>query len=136
MFRWAFTHASGIPHLRRDGLEFDVVVPGQGIGANRRIDMRRTVDRQRGMTALTRLPSARRASTSGQVSSHRRPTRDDLVDHVHKALSRNSTRYAPIARGGSTYTCFRTVDQNVADRRIRQQNPPAVQVRRSRPGPR
>ena len=38
-----------------------------------------------GMMALTREPSGRRASTIGELSSTRRPTRaDDAIDHAHQ----------------------------------------------------
>ena len=48
---------------------------------------RRTVDRQRGTTALTRLPSARRASTMGEDLIYPpSDRRDDLLDDAQKVL--------------------------------------------------
>ena len=51
-----------------------------GTLANLRIDSSGPSMASGGTTALTRLPSASRASTSGELSSTRRPTADEVQD--------------------------------------------------------
>ena len=68
-----------LDHLRRDRLA-SRSGPGTAAGRlpNRRIESRVPSSASGGMIALTRLPSGRRASTIGQVSSTRRPTRPTM----------------------------------------------------------
>ena len=88
MFRRASTHA------RRKSNISGVAVPKRirssvvsGVAANLRMVMTGPTRLIGGMTALTREPSTRRASTIGDDSSMRRPIgRDDAVDDAHDVL--------------------------------------------------
>ena len=90
---------------------------------NRRIDSSGPSTASGGMMAFTREPSARRASTIGELSSTRRPirltmrsmTRSRWASSWNVAVTRSRT---PLAL--DEHVAIR-VDQNVADRRIAQQ---------------
>ena len=75
------------------------------------------------MIALTREPSGRRASTIGELSSTRRPTRaDDAVDDAHQVLVVLERRRQPLEHAAALdVDLLVRVDQDVADRRVAQQ---------------
>ncbi len=76
-----------------------------------------------GMIALTRLPSARRASTIGLVSSTRRPTSaDDAVDDLPQMLVVAEANIRVFqAAAALDINLVEAVDQNIGDGRVLQQ---------------
>ena len=78
----------------------------RGSAAKRRMDSTGPSRASGGMIALTREPSARRASTMGEDSSTRRPTADTIRSITWRrcALSRNTTRVRSSFPRRSTYT--------------------------------
>ena len=99
---------------------------------NRRIDSRAPSSASGGMIALTRLPSASRASTIGQVSSTRRPTRPTIrwMIWIRCRSSLNATfdRLQPAL--ALDVDDLRPVDQDVADRRVAHQGLERAQAER------
>ena len=90
----------------------------------RRIDIAGPSSASGGMMALTREPSARRASTIGLDSSMRRPTRaDDALDDLHQVtiVLEDDVGFLELAFALDV-DLVETVDENVGDRRIAQQH--------------
>ena len=76
------------------------------------------------MMALTRLPSGKRASTIGDVSSTRRPTFDTMRSMICSrwSLSRNLTSRLLHLAAALDVDLVRPVDEDVADRRVLEQH--------------
>ncbi len=110
-------------HFGREGLVVQQVLQLQRIGAEATNRDAAPSSASGGMMAFKREPSGMRASTIGQVSSTRRPTlRHDAVDDLHQVrLSRKTTLVFSILPRRSHVDVLRAVDQDVADRRILQQ---------------
>ena len=91
---------------------------------NRRIESNVPSSASGGMIALTRLPSASRASTIGLVSSTRRPTRPairwTIWTQVPFVVERD-VGLAPAGPSARRRPCLGTVDQDVGDRRVAHQ---------------
>ena len=75
------------------------------------------------MIAFTREPSGKRASTIGTVSSTRRPTFDTMRSMIciKWSLSRNLTSVFSSLAATFDVDVLRAVDQDVADRRVLEQ---------------
>ena len=73
-----------------------------------------------GSVALTRLPSGSRASTIGELSSIRRPTRAAIRWMIRTRWSASRKRTSVFSRrpNRSTYTCCGPVDEDIGDCRI------------------
>ncbi len=114
-----------LDHLRRARLEADVIVPGDaGRRPNRRIDMLGPSIASGGMTALTREPSARRASTIGLTLIAPATDRaDDLVDDVHEVRVVAELDIGHLQPAlALDVNLPGPVDQNIADIRVGQED--------------
>ena len=80
--------ADKIEHAGGEGLVLQQVFGGQQLLAVAPDDITGPISESGGITAQTREPSSRRASTMGEESSMRRPTFDDdaVDDHAHVRL--------------------------------------------------
>ena len=94
-----------------------------GTRANLRIDSSEPSSASGGTTALTRLPSARRASTIGEDSSIRRPTAETIFwmmrSRCFSSLNRDGARFEHAVALDEHLIV--AVDQDVGDRRILEQ---------------